>query len=459
MKYFLPLALATLEAAEHTVQETIFEKVLALDATFIPAETAVLKIDPQEWNTFQIVSLVDHGAVVKKGDMVITCDPEDFEEKLAEEKRGVKARKIALARAERELADLEISTPFKLETQRLDVERAKESLAYFKKTGRPLEEEIARERLEASKRSLSYYEEELRQLEKMYGEDQVTEETEEIILKRQQAAVNSARFTLKKNQLSTKRTLEITIPQKALDLERKLAASTRAFKTSQLNLPRILEEKRLKVADLQRSDQIADDKLADLEADAAFLTLSAPYDGTIYYGEISDGAWSPGQTAKFLNEGANLPKNTPLLTLVPPSSPLALHGLVGQEERLALSVGDLAAVSVPGHSGPDFSAELTFLAPVPDTAGTYRTSFAIDLPADTPIVGAMKAKLEVTTYRNEKALTVPTAAITREGTTATVEVKLADGKNELREVTLGESSSGETEILSGLSIDQVILVP
>ncbi|MDA7672488.1 HlyD family secretion protein, partial [Akkermansiaceae bacterium] len=250
MKYLLlsTLALASLHAGEHTLKESLFEKTLSLDATFIPSEATVLKIDPQQWSSYVILELTDHGSSVKKGDVLLSCDPEDFQKHLAETKKGVAGRKIALARAERELADLEISTPHELESQRLKVERAQESLDYFKKTGRALEVETTKERLESSKRSLSYYEEELKQLLKMYGEDQVTEETEEIILKRQRTAVKSAKFALKKNQLSTAWALEKTIPQKALDLERKFEASSRAFETAKLNLPRVLEEKRLSVA-------------------------------------------------------------------------------------------------------------------------------------------------------------------------------------------------------------------
>ncbi|MDB4456456.1 hypothetical protein N9143_00270 [bacterium] len=461
MKYLLlsTLALASLHAGEHTLKETLFEKTLSLDATFIPSEATVLKIDPQQWSSYVILELTDHGSSVKKGDVLLSCDPEDFQKHLAETKKGVAGRKIALARAERELADLEISTPHELESQRLKVERAQESLDYFKKTGRALEVETTKERLESSKRSLSYYEEELKQLLKMYGEDQVTEETEEIILKRQRTAVKSAKFALKKNQLSTAWALEKTIPQKALDLERKFEASSRAFETAKLNLPRVLEEKRLSVAKAKRDDVIADEKLAELEKDSAFFTITAPTDGTVYYGEVADGAWSAGSTAKFLMLNGSLPKKAALMSLVPATSPLALYGTVNQEQRLALKVENKATVTVSGLSDQEFAAKLTKLALVPNAAGVYETSFSAELPADSPIVGAMKAKVEVTTYRNEKALTVPSAAITEKDGKSTVEVKLADGKNESREITTGKTSDGSTEILSGLTIDQVVLVP
>ena len=49
---------------------------------------------------------------------------------------------------------------------------------------------------------LEYQKEELRQLEKMYGADDLTEETEEIVLKRQRDAVELAIFSLQRARTS-----------------------------------------------------------------------------------------------------------------------------------------------------------------------------------------------------------------------------------------------------------------
>ncbi len=38
-------------------------------------------------------------------------------------------------------------------------------------------------------------------------------------------------------------------------------------------------------------------------------------------------------------------------------------------------------------------------------------------------------------------------------------MKMADGKDEVREVKTGHAADGKTEILEGLEVDQVILVP
>jgi HlyD family secretion protein len=54
---------------------------------------------------------------------------------------------------------------------------------------------------------------------------------------------------------------------------------------------------------------------------------------------------------------------------------------------------------------------------------------------------------------------VPTKAVSFDAAGWTVDVKLADGKTERRPVKRGRVSKDETEILSGLEVGQVIVVP
>jgi len=450
---------AALSAGEHVVKASPFETSLSIDATFLPAGAVVHKLHPEQWSKFEIKKLLPHGSAVKKGETIIAFDREDYQKHLAESKKAVATRKIALARAERELADLEITTPRSLEGQEIAFERHQESLEYFKKTSRAIQEKNARESLARAKRSLEYVEEELKQLLQMYEEDGVTEETEEIILKRQRSAVETAKFSLEKMALSTKRTLEKTIPEQAVDLQRAFDSAKLSFETAKLNLPRTLEEKRHAVAKQQRQDVEADKKLKDLEGDAKWLEFKAPADGHVFYGEISEHSWSLGSTSKFLFVNGSAPAKTTILSFVPTGAQLNLHSGVDQKQRLQLAVGNKGSASVDGIENSSFPVEITSLDHIPGAGGKYKLAMKVNLPNDTPLVGGMKAKVKLVTYRNEKALTVPKAAIKTEGEKSTVRVKMADGKDEVREVKLGRSSGDQVEVLEGLAIDQVILLP
>ena len=189
--YLLLPALFLLNSSgrELTIKSQTLETTLEFEATFIPEQPIVFKIEPNQWSQFIISELVQHGTSVKKDQVIIAFEAENYQRHLAETKEDAKVRALALAKAERQLADLKTNTPRLLEGLKLAHDRAKEALDYFTSTGKALQEEEAIESLKRSQRSLSYQEEELKQLLKMYKEDGITEETEEIILKRQRAGV------------------------------------------------------------------------------------------------------------------------------------------------------------------------------------------------------------------------------------------------------------------------------
>lgn len=446
-------------AGEHTVQSKPFETSISVDARFLPTDVNVIEIEPEQWSSFVIKDLVKHGSAVKKGDPLLVFENEEFDKALAEAKEFAKGRAITLAMAKRELSDLEKSTALALASEERKFERNKEEFDYFIQTGRAIEEELEAERLDSAKRSLSYTEEELKQLLKMYEEDGLTEETEEIILKRQRSAVKSAQFNLKRTELSTKWTLDKTIPQKAVDLKANLESATLAYETAMINLPLALEQKQLSVAKAIRDDAEADKKLKELEADKALLALTAPADGLIYYGEIENGSWSLGNTDKFLFEKGSVPGDTPLMTLVPTGSPLALHASLNQEQRLQLPADATGTSEVAGIEDSAYPVEIASLEMAPDAGGHYKLALKVELPKDSPLLGGMNAKVKLFTYRSEEAIVVPKAALTTKEGKSTVKVKMADGKDEEREVKVGRRSADQVEILEGLTVDQVILLP
>src|SRR5690606_1057126 len=72
-------------------------------------------------------------------------------------------------------------------------------------------------RLKSSRQQAENVREELRQLEKMYEADDLTEETEEIVLKRQRVAAEMADFMLESAKISHERTLERALPRNDLE--------------------------------------------------------------------------------------------------------------------------------------------------------------------------------------------------------------------------------------------------
>jgi multidrug efflux pump subunit AcrA (membrane-fusion protein) len=444
---------------EITIKARTLETNLELDATFIPKQPLTFKIEPDQWSEFIIADLVKHGASVKKDQVIIAFEAENYQRHLAETKEGAKVRAITLARAERQLGDLKTNTPRLLEGLKLAHDRAKESLDYFTLTGKALQEEEAIESLKRSKRSLSYQEEELKQLLKMYKEDGITEETEEIILKRQRASVKSAEFSVKKAELSSKWALEKTIPRQAVDLERAFADALLAYETGIINLPRDLEEATLAFTKIQRSHTKLDQDQQELIDDGALMNLKAPADGTIYHGKIDEHSWSVDGTLKYLFKAGSVPANTVFMSFIPNTSTLTLQGAISQKDVLKLPTKATGTALVEGLGETTFPVAVTRIDVAPDSSGRYGLGLSIELPKDSPIVTGMKGKVRLITYRKENAISIPPNALTRDSGKSTVKLKMADGNHETREVKTGRSVNGNIEILEGLEVDQVILVP
>ncbi len=453
------LLVSTAISAELTIVSAPLESSVTVEATFLPTDATAFSISPKQWRTFTITKLADHGTAVKGGEVLITFENEDYLKGLSEAKETAKTRKNSLAKAEQELADLNLTTPHSLEGLKLAHDRAVEALADFQESGQALSLEDINERLDSSKRMLSYQEEELKQLLKMYEEDGVTEETEEIILKRQRSAVKSAKFMLKKAEKKAAWDTAKTIPRKAVDLKRAHDSTRLAYETGKISLPRALEVKTLAVAKMKRDHAEADRKLAELEADGSLFSLVAPADGVIYYGDIDHHSWSIGNTSKFLFENGSAPKDTVLMTLIPTGSVLTLSGAVAQTERLQIPTDATGTTTVAGLANSAFPTSITTLAKAPSSGGKYQLTMAVQLPEDSPLVTGMTAKVNLITYRNEDAISVPTAAITTKDGTSTVKVKMASGKAEVREITLGRVADKKTEIIEGLEVDQVIIIP
>ncbi len=446
-------------AGDHVVKTEPFKASISLDVSFLPESPTVIQLEPKEWSQFVVTDVVKHGASVKAGDTLISFEKEDYERALTEAKASLKIQELQLTTTKRELADLEITTKRSLAELQLKNDEAKDALDYFNGTSKALEIEGANESLKGAKRRLEYQQEELKQLLAMYKEDGVTEETEEIILIRQRAAVDGFKYRLKVAEAETKRTIETLIPRKAEQLQRNFDKAALSLATGKVALPNALEQKRINVQKAERAYALASKKFTDLQADSKQLTLKSPADGVVYYGEINDTAWNIGNAAKVLAKNKNAPTKTPLLSLVTNKAKLFTYGSVTQMDRLNIPANAKGTLTVEGLENTEIPATLTNLSATPNASGKYDASIAVDLPTNSPVITGMKGKVALTTYHNENAIVLPKSAISTKDGRSTVTVKLADGKTEIREIKTGQRSNGKVLILSGLEVDQVVILP
>ncbi len=470
MKY-LPLLLVAAAAspgAETTLETKPFRIEKSFQAAVLPAKPVLLSVDPEGWADFTIEEILPHGSLVKKGDVLVKFDRENIDKKLEDLRRAVEARELSLASQELSFAKLEEETALKLEAARRAEKIAAEELAYFTKTGRKVQEEDTIDNLEGTKRRLEAAQEELKQLRMMYDADDLTEQTEEIILKRQEYAVQSSELALKHAELATKRSLDVLLPRRADSLATEARSTAIELEKAEKNLPRALESARLDLEAARTAATREKQDLAELEKDAALMEIKASADGIFYHGSLDDGRWTLGELAKALVKGGKVPLIRPFASIVPSDARMALVAHVDEATARSLSKDLKGHLTAAGREDVPMIANIGAIAGIPAADGRYRVDLARDAapeagtawPEGLQVVPGMNFECRFVVHQKEAAITVPVKALQPgPGGTWTVDVKTADGKSESRTVTRGRISGDKAEILSGLESGQVVVIP
>ena len=458
----LHLVPALLAAAAHAGEITIEPRPFTLEksfsATALPDKGYVLlQIEPKSWADFQIKELAVHGSRVVKGDVLVSFDPETIDKKLADIRLSLDANTLNLAQAELDLKHLQETSPHKLEALRHAADIAKEENSYFTKTRRKAAEETATMNLEHKKQVLSNQQEELRQLTKMYAADDITEDTEEIILTRQKDAVVSAEFALRMENLDYKRTLEVTLPREVVTLADNERDTAIRLRKAEQDIPRSIALQKLELETLKTTCQREEESLAKLEADRTQFEFKAPADGWFYHGPIENGRWTPAEAVKTLFTHGRPAVNRPFATFVPASAKLVLLAFLDEATARSLKPETTGTALLAGREDIEIPVKIAKIAATPMPDGTYRADLTVTWPKDfTPVPGT-SAQIRMISYYQEAAIAIPTKALSFDPKGWSVEVKLADGKTEHRPVKRGRVSKDDTEILSGLEVGQVIL--
>jgi HlyD family secretion protein len=454
------IAISSATAAEITVEPKPFTIERSLAATALPTESSLLKIQAETLPALEIKSIVDHGSRVKAGQVLVEFDTEMIDHKLDDGRRALDSAALSLGQAEIELKSLKDSAPLKLDATKRAARDATEALAYFITTDRQIKEQRAEQMLKRYQQSLEGEKEELRQLEKMYKADDLTEETEEIILKRQHDSVTAAEFSLKSEELDHKRTLEIEIPHLLEEFEATAKSSTLSLAKAETEIPRQISLKEIELVTTRTALDRQKEDFSKLTADRNRINpIKAAADGWFYHGAIEDGRWTTGDAVKALVPTGQIAAKRAFATFIPATSPLALVAFTDEATATSLPLDSSGIALAPGREDLLITAKVGAIAAAPGTDGRYRIDLTTTWPADALPAPGTSAQVRFISYENPAALAVPTSALHNAKDGWSVTVKLADGKTGPHPVKRGRVSGDLIEILSGLETGQVIITP
>jgi macrolide-specific efflux system membrane fusion protein len=192
------------------------------------------------------------------------------------------------------------------------------------------------------------------------------------------------------------------------------------------------------------SVQLSQLSLDKAKQDLDNATLRAPVDGVV--AAVANG---PGET----------PSN-PFVTIAVVSS-VILHGTVGEADIAKLRTGQVATVTVDAAgSGTRLTGKVTALDPVATISQgvpVYGVDVTIDL-ADANVRPGMSGTAAVIIASQQGVLTVPNLAVRTVNGQRTLQV-VRNGAPEDAQVTFGISNETVTEVKSGLSEGEVVVIP
>jgi len=449
------------------VEKGPFRVEVTLSGIFEATKTTEVSIRPKAWALPLVVERgIELGTPVKKGDILVEFDHEKIDKTIQDTEVENTLADLALKQAEEELPILDRSLPIDLAAAERSKVQADEDFKRFLDVDRPNSERSVQFTVKQANEYLEYSKEELKQLEKMYRSKDLTEETEEIILRRQRFQVEASEFYKKESELHRDQTLKIDLPRQEQRMRESAVKQAIDLAKARALLPLNLNQKRLALAKLKHDHTKAAEKLADLRSDREAMTVHSPADGLVYYGRADRGNWtSSAATGQKLHRGGMIMPDEVFITVVSPR-PIDIRATVEEKDLSALTQpNDLKGVVTPTFD-PErrLPARLTSVVSVPREPGKFEVVIAVDLgPDQTAIKPGMAASVRFIPYRKDNALTVPSTAIFEDDSAdpATSYVYVAkpdkDGKFPKRPVKICKKSGTKTEVLSGLAEGDEIL--
>jgi hypothetical protein len=358
----------------------------ALTGLFVPGAPAEIPLWPEAYRgELMVLTVVPHGAPVEAGQELVALDARAFERELASAEFELRAAELAHETLAAKQALAEEDERARLERARAALERARRSLEGYKQHELVFAQrgdELARSR-EANQ--IEDQEDELEQLQMMYTADELTDATEDLVLKRSRRDLE---LTRQRNQLSEdQRGYQAEFQRAQATAEREEAYAKEVLELAHLERSTALEGQTRAVA-LQRSARELEHKredLALLQRDRELFALRAPASGVFLHGDPDD--YRPGAVPAPLEPGAKLQARSVVGHVADPRPTAVALDLDGAAAATALASANGERVDVRPAGRPGAKAIEGRLVideyPTPGKAGAvYRSRVELGAPVE-----------------------------------------------------------------------------
>ncbi len=447
-------------ATSYKLKREPFKVEVSLRGTFEAEKMVEIAIRPQVWIALEVAKAAAHGQRVKEGDVLVQFDVEKIDDEIADLRVKQAVSQLAFQQAEENLKALEATAPLDLDATERAKKIAHEDYEKFVKQDRALMEKSADYSEKSARYMLDNQRDELRQLEKMYNADDLTEETEEIVLKRQRRDVEMAEFIAESAKANHDDALRLDIPRRQKLLEQNLRKIDIAAAKSKVSVPLALSQTRRDMERMKLERAKEDQRLKKLLGDRELLTVKAPIDGIVYYGRFTRGKWSGADAiADSLRAGGLVMKNSVVMTVVQ-SRPLLVRASVSESDLEKVRSGMKATATPTAYADQRLEATVDHVDTVPSAAESFDVRLGIKLEDKPEIVPGMVCSVKIASYFEKSALAIPGCAVFRDETDdrKTYVFVLDAGKPKRRDVVVGKKGDEKVEVVRGLSEGDEILL-
>ena len=418
-----------------------------------------VKTDTKSWSELKVKDVVAQGAKVSQGDKLVAFETEKIDRKIAESKYALDLATLAFNQAK--LAHEQF-----LATYEMDVEMAerawkdaKDDHDYFMNVTMPQSKKAAEFSLKTTLWDVENSREELEQLEKMYKEDELTEESELIVLKRAQRRLERNEFRLDSAKVSTKQQVDVTIPRQVVSAKDSHRRAELTYEKQKITLPMMRKQKEIELEKARFALEKQKRDFEKLTADREKMVLASPASGTLYYGKCSRGAWAgvSGGATRKLNVGTVVPAKKVIMTIVDLAQ-LQLRCDLTESQLAGVKKGKSGKATSAAYPDADWTATVENVDMIPMTGGKFDCVMSL-AGSGAQLMPGMTCKVKILTYENKNGIKVPSKAVFSDDDGESHYVFMAsEGGKVRRTVQTGKKIGESTEITSGLVNGESILL-
>ena len=365
---------------------------IELTGTIEAVQSSELMVNNEHLTELKLERILAHGSTVKEGAPVVWFETEDLDEQLKTAEINFK-----LAELQHE-ADEFAYTQF-VENQQLDRaaaqrarDEARNDYEYFMKT--QLDRDIARaeQSLKSAEFSTESAKEELDQLTQMYQEDDLTEQSEEIVLRRAKYSYETALERLTDSKLSSERSLSEMIPRSEIRQKETLDRALLAYDKAIHDLENARQKRDLEMDRSQREFAVKKREFEEMRDERNSVVLRAEHDGIVLYGKLERGKLPPKEAN--WSQGDKIAVRSVIATVVDPTE-LQIRIDLPEEHLSAMRNAKSVIVTSKGAPDAQFSAKVEKISDVPYVPGKFDCVLSIPKDSGTGLLPGMSCQVKI----------------------------------------------------------------